>query len=301
MKVELIQVASGLSKSPFVSYSGIGRVVGQYTPEFLPSPKENIVYMNTNTPSSTIICGVQGSGKSHSVSVIIENSLIRAPELGKLPEKLSVVVFHLGAAQGGMHLPCESAFIRTSNPGHQNFKIPVTVLVSPSNFVNMQKSYRPTGAKVIPFYLSTKDLNCTRMLSLMRVGEGNKIPLYMEVVQQILRSMGNKPFDYGVFKKAIEEKKKTDFTKEQNMPLDLRIQLLEAMLLECQKGKVENAGSITTHFKRGEVTIVDLTDPFINESAASALFDMALSLYLETEIPSGKLLVLDEAHKVVSP
>ena len=84
------------------------------------------------------------------------------------------------------------------------------------------------------------------------------------------------------------------------MPLDLRIQLLEAMLLESQKAKFESAGSIKAHFKRGEVIIVDLTDSFINSSAASALFDMALSLYLETEIPSSKLLVLDEAHKIVS-
>lgn len=246
-----------------------------------------------------MICGVQGSGKSHSVSIIIENSLIQMQELGKLPEKLSVVVFHLGASQTGMHLPCESAFIRASKPGHQNFKIPVTVLVSPSNLLNMRKSYQATGAKVVPFYLSTKDLNCTRMLSLMHVEEGNKTPLYMEVIQQILRSMGNKSFDYETFRRTVKEKQQAEFTREQNMPLELRIQLLEAMLLECQTGKVESAGSITTHFKRGEVTIVDLTDPFINSSAASALFDMALSLYLETKISSGKLLVLDEAHKVV--
>lgn len=163
----------------------------------------------------------------------------------------------------------------------------------------MRKSYQSTGAKVIPFYLSTKDLNSTRMLSLMHVEEGNKMPLYIEVIQQILRSMGNEPFHYAKFKHAIEEKKRAEFTKEQKRPLDLRIQLLEAMLLECQKGKSQSSGSIKAYFKRGEITIVDLTDPFINASAASALFDMALSLYLETEIPSGKLLVLDEAHKVV--
>jgi len=107
---ELILIASEPRHTPFVSYAGIGRVIGQYTPELHPTPSNNILYVNTNTPSATVICGVQGSGKSHSVSVIIENSLIKASELGKLPEKLSVVVFHLGAAQGGMHLPCESAF-----------------------------------------------------------------------------------------------------------------------------------------------------------------------------------------------
>ena len=161
------------------------------------------------------------------------------------------------------------------------------------------KELRSTGAESIPFYLSTKDLNCSRMLSLMHVSEGDEIPLYMQVVQQILRSMGNKEFDYSAFKRALHDKQKTEFTQGQNMPLTLRIQLLEAMLLECQNRKqVRGLVSVKAHFEPGTITIVDLTDPFINPSSASALFDIALSLYLETEIPSGKLLVLDEAHKV---
>jgi hypothetical protein len=257
--------------------------------------------MNTNTPSSTIICGVQGSGKSHSVSVIIENSLFSLSELGTLPRALSAVVFHMGAAQGGLHLPCESAFLGKSTSTSDNFRVPVKVLVSPSNLLNMQKSYKDTGAEIIPLYLSTNDLNCTRMMSLMHISESEGVPLYMQVVQQILRSMGNKPFDYNTFKRSLQAKQDTEFTKMQNMPLELRMQLLEAMLLECQHKKtVKGLMSLKKHFVAGTVTIVDLTDPFINASSASALFDIALSLYLETDIPSGKLLVLDEAHKVHS-
>jgi hypothetical protein len=175
---------------------------------------------------------------------------------------------------------------------------PIKVLVSPSNLVTMRNSYAKTEAEVVPFYLSTKDLNCTRMMSLMRVDESGKVPLYMEVIQQILRSMGNETFDYSEFKRSIERKKNSEFTKEQNMPLQLRIQLLEAVLLERQNRRIQGIGSVKHHFQPGTVTIVDLTDPFINASSASALFDIALSLYLETEVPSGKLLVLDEAHKV---
>lgn len=247
-----------------------------------------------------MICGVQGAGKSHSVSVIIENSIIPSPELGiNLPHPLSVVVFHLGAAQGGMHLPCESAFLRKANAGDGKYNIPIKVLVSPSNLKAMRKVYADTGATVIPFYLSTKDLNCTRMFSLMHVSEDGKVPLYIQVVQQILRDMGNDEFNYKHFKQALNDKG-SEFSPQQAAPLNLRIQLLESILLECQKGKVGASGSIKQHFKQGVVTIVDLTDPFLNAASASALFDIALSLYLETEIPTGKLLVLDEAHKVFS-
>ena len=288
------------TRSPFVSFGGIGRVISEHHSGSHTQPDHGLLYMNTNAPSSTVICGVQGSGKSHSVSVIIENSLISLPELGKLPHSLSAVVFHLGAAQGGMHLPCESAFLGRLMSTYETSRVPVKVLVSPSNLTNMRKSYGSTGAEVVPFYLSTKDLNCSRMLSLMHVSEGDEIPLYMQVVQQILRSMGNNEFDYSAFKRALQDKQKTEFTQGQNMPLTLRIQLLEAMLLECQNRKqVRGLVSVKAHFEPGTITIVDLTDPFINPSSASALFDIALSLYLETEIPSGKLLVLDEAHKVI--
>ena len=232
------------------------------------------------------------------MSVIIENSLISSPELGRLPQPLSVVVFHLGAAQGGMHLPCESAFLRKANNGDTTYQIPINVLVSPSNVTAMRKIYANTGATVTPLYLSTKDLNCTRMFSLMHVTEDGKIPLYIQVVQQILRSMGEK-FNYKDFKVKLTQKG-SEFTPQQKAPLNLRIQLLESILLECQSKKGGTSGSIKQHFRQGVVTIVDLTDPFLNVASASALFDIVLSLYLETEISTGKLLVLDEAHKVVS-
>lgn len=255
--------------------------------------------MNTNTPSTTMICGVQGSGKSHTVSVMIENSLISSPSLGKLPQPLSVVVFHLGATQGGMQLPCESAFLRRSNEGDNCYNVPIKVLVSPSNLKSMRQVYARTDAEVIPFYLSTKDLNCNRMFSLMHVTEDGKVPLYMQVIQQLLRSMGNDTFNYETFKQTITKKQGSGFSRQQQAPLNLRIQLLEAMLMECQGNKTRKfSGSVKEHFAPGVLTIIDLTDPFINASSACALFDIALSLYLETEISTGKLLVLDEAHKV---
>lgn len=42
-------------------------------------------------------------------------------------------------------------------------------------------------------------------------------------------------FNYQAFKRAVEEKMTNEFTREQRMPLNLRIQLLEALLLECQE------------------------------------------------------------------
>jgi hypothetical protein len=89
------------------------------------------------------------------------------------------------------------------------------------------------------------------MLTLMHVQEGDRIPLYMEIVQQILRKMGNKPFNYQVFKAEIGRK---EFAPGQKMQLALRMQLLEAVLLECrgwQSSSTGTTGSVKDYFQGG--------------------------------------------------
>lgn len=52
------------------------------------------------------------------------------------------------------------------------------------------------------------------------------------------------------------------------------------------------------HFNPGELTIVDLSCPFVEEGAACALFNICLELFLEGRGDVGRLVALDEAHKV---
>ena len=51
-------------------------------------------------------------------------------------------------------------------------------------------------------------------------------------------------------------------------------------------------------FKAGELTIVDLSCPFVEEGAACALFNICLPLFLGGRQDIGRLVALDEAHKV---
>ena len=52
------------------------------------------------------------------------------------------------------------------------------------------------------------------------------------------------------------------------------------------------------NFNPGELTIVDLSCPFVDEGTACALFNMCLELFLEGEKGVGRLVALDEAQKV---
>ena len=51
-------------------------------------------------------------------------------------------------------------------------------------------------------------------------------------------------------------------------------------------------------FKAGSLTIVDLSCPFVDESAACDLFNICIGLFLEERGDVGRIVVLDEAHKV---
>lgn len=52
-------------------------------------------------------------------------------------------------------------------------------------------------------------------------------------------------------------------------------------------------------FDPEEVTIIDMSCPFLDEPTACILFDICTGLYLgDTESHAGKVIVLDEAHKV---
>jgi hypothetical protein len=81
------------------------------------------LYMNTNTPSCGVICGVQvslvrawrtdvaddrpdqGSGKSHTLSCILEASLVVDSRIGQLPQPLAALVY---ASEPEIIFPCSS-------------------------------------------------------------------------------------------------------------------------------------------------------------------------------------------------
>jgi hypothetical protein len=98
----------------------------------LASDRDPRIFFNIAAPSSTFICGSQGSGKSHTLSCLLENCLIPS-DASKLPRPLTGLVFHYDtfiSDVGGS--PCEAAFL-SSNP-----KIQVRVLCSPTNIRTIQ-------------------------------------------------------------------------------------------------------------------------------------------------------------------
>jgi hypothetical protein len=142
------------------------------------------VYANIAAPWSAFVCGSQGSGKSHTLSVLLENALISPSPAGKLTSPLTGLALHYDkfTAFSSTQL-CEAACLCSSG-------IPVRVLVSPTNYANMKEAYSNVPGlgdvakkylTVEPMYLPQESLNLSMMKTLMGIDNMKEQPLYVEV------------------------------------------------------------------------------------------------------------------------
>ncbi|EPE25871.1 P-loop containing nucleoside triphosphate hydrolase [Glarea lozoyensis ATCC 20868] len=264
------------------------------------------IFFNIATPSSTFICGSQGSGKSHTLSCMLENVL--APSVAsQLPHPLTALVFHYDtfiSDRGGS--PCEAAFLAS------NKNIKVRVLCAPTNLATIQLAYSKLNVDIVPLKINQTDLNTKRMLDLMAVKQDDgPMPLYLHTIYRILRDMRMKQqksgalFDYGVFKQMVGN---TTMTPAQLGPLTQRLETLESFMnveqtnLASMSGKKKAKGikGIDWSPRAGTLTIVDLSCPCVTPEGACALFNICLSIFLEGDTKIGRVVALDEAHKYMN-
>ncbi|ROW10495.1 hypothetical protein VMCG_01744 [Cytospora schulzeri] len=267
---------------------------------------EEMLHFNIAAPSSIFICGSQGSGKSHTLSCLLENCLFQS-QANELPRPLTGIVFHYDTfICDDAGSPCEAAFLST-NP-----LVKVRVLCAPTNVKTIKQTYsRFPRVTVEELRIDEKDLNTKRMMDLMSVKSGGNTPLYMHVAKRILKQLrymeqhsAGGGFSYADFRKMLD---KEDLTDQQRVPLEQRLENLESFMARAQEsgGKkifrtVKPRGNDWTP-RPSQLTIVDLSCPTMDPEGACQLFNICLSLFLEQDpIKVGRVIALDEAHKYMN-
>lgn len=255
-----------------------------------PAPDNSeMFYYNVAAPSSTFICGSQGSGKSHTLSCLLENCLFPC-DANELPRPLAGLLFHYDSFfSDEKGSPCEAACL-ASNPN-----IKVRVLCAPTNVGFIQKTYQGMNVQVEPLRIREADLNTKRMKDLMAISAGSSMPLYMHVVNRILKNLRIEQQDRAgetfSYKKFLEFLKKENLTEHQKTPLEQRLENLESFM--ASKNQTGNDWKP----RAGQLTIVDLSCPCVTSEGAAQLFNICLSLFLEQDKSIGRVVALDEAHK----
>ncbi|KAF2630531.1 hypothetical protein BU25DRAFT_335190, partial [Macroventuria anomochaeta] len=180
-----------------------------------------------------------------------------------------------------------------------------------SNYGNLKKRYedmaRQQGAEieVKKLLIAPKHLDTERVKSLMAVAKDGEAPLYIQTLVKIIRDIaiqsgGMGTFDYAKLKAELDAQM---FSKKQNQPLNLRINLLESFL-DHQPKPDPFADSTQKQWlpspdyligAPGKLVIVDLTDPVVDVDSACVLFDTCLLIFV-AQTTCGKIIALDEAH-----
>ena len=267
------------------------------------SPEDRLVMGNVNMPWSAFICGSQGAGKSHTLCCLLENAIVPNNDAGVLPNPLAGMVMHYDHySSHSTTQVCEAAYLCSSG-------IPVNVLVSPSNIWAMKRLYSnlpglPPGSprpNVLPLYFDEHQLDISRILKLMAVDpKADRTPLYMEVIMTMIREMAmeGSEFTYSKFRHRVS---RHTWDRSQRTSLGLRLQVLDSFMapspLSISSRPAQSDKNIWA-FEPGTLTIVDLSDPFLNSDEACTIFSICLSLFLEERHKCGRMVALDEAHKV---
>ncbi|KAI1388151.1 uncharacterized protein F4822DRAFT_303706 [Hypoxylon trugodes] len=296
-------LATTSSKTPFSQYALFAGEAHRLQHASVGDPR---IFYNVSTPSSIFICGSQGSGKSHSLSCMLENCLIPSSRLGRLPSPLTGIVFHydtFNSESGGT--PCEAAYLAS------NLDVKVRVLCSRTNIRTIRDTYKALdGVTVEELRLAETNLNTQRMLELMAFGDRSP-PLYMHVIQRILREMridqqnAGSNFEYADFKRRLEYER---LTPDQMRPLTQRLETLESFMASptsrlrsqsawMSRKDTPKPGDTDWTPEAGQLIIVDLSCPCVTSTMACSLFNICLSIFLEQESSIGRVIALDEAHK----
>jgi hypothetical protein len=126
------------------------------------------ILLNTNEPSSVFLCGSQGSGKSYTLSCMLENHLLKDSAVGVQNETIPGFVFHYDT--NGAACLAEAASLCTHG-------IKVRVLVAWNNYTSMKWLYDGLGARfghrieVRPLLFQDGDLTATHIQRLMLFDE----------------------------------------------------------------------------------------------------------------------------------
>lgn len=297
--------------SPFKQY---GLLAGRTRPSGAPEEEgtqekeeqDPRIFLNVSAPWSAFICGSQGSGKSHSLACMLENCLASHKYLGSLPHPLTAVVFHYDPHASMAGQVCEAAYLCSPS-------VKVRVLAPPTSYKRLSELYgklklpKDCEVTVEKLILKQEYLNVERLKTFMATDSGEGLPLYMHAVLRVLREMAlesdSKPgIDYLDFKRRVE---RLDLAMNQKTPLALRLDLLREFIEEgkspmgrhIQKSAEEKKGNSWEPVP-GRLTIIDLSCQFVDVSMACTIFEIYLGVFMEQKSDIGRLVALDEAHKV---
>ena len=284
------------SKVSFQEYGLIGK---------LAHPSDRNVYLNVHEPISIIAVGLQGAGKSHTLSCVMESCLIPVRSITRLTQAMTTLVLHYDANPTSV---CEATGLIEPSltfPWPNNYSGPrnvhredMMVLVSPS-FYKQRKAFYGDYCIVQPLLLRWSSMTADHIKRIMRI-EDDDNQLYVAGLLDLLRKY-QRNAKVPEFNRFVVEVKEVCNLKGQGGPLDQRLRLLSSIIKESKENSDLEGVDIYEACQPGRLIVADLTDPLLSSSEVNGIFQILVEQFRATPTcVGGKLLVVDEAHKYMS-
>lgn len=266
-------------------------------------------FVNVTQPFCMVCVGVQGSGKSHTMNVVLENCLVHAPApvqwpIVSLRQPMCGLVLHYDQSIGNV---CEAIGLNSvdNDPCVRSAGISpakrVVILVSPAFYIQRKKFYGDEF-EVRPLLFRWSLLGADQLKKLMRLAE-NDGQLYVSVMLDLLRKYQRED-KVPVFADFLGEVQRECNLKAQSGPLEQRLKLLESVVRESDKNKDLAAEHIDLGdlMAGGTLVVADLTDPLLSADEANGIFQVLLEQFRKKQLKDnvGKVVAFDEAHKYLT-
>lgn len=270
---------------------------------------DRYAYCGVKDPFCMLAIGVQGTGKSHTMNVMLENCLLQCLHPQQLPlvrlqQEMCGLVLHYDRCESNV---CEAIGLKdlnrrigngTSAAGPQVKRI--VVLVSPTFFKQRQRFYADSACEVHPLLFKWSELSALELKKLMALSS-NDSQLYVSVMLDLLRGYQRREEvpNFEDFKRQMES---CCSNQSQLSPLRQRLQILESIIFESALNEPLRDGyrSLEELMIGGTLIIADLTDPLLSVVEARSIFQVLLGKFRAHLLDCGKVVAFDEAHKYLS-
>lgn len=266
------------------------------------------LFLAVSKPFCLVCVGVQGSGKSHTMNVVLENCLTHiqafkphSPCVTSVKTAMCGLVLHYDQSDNNV---CEATGLQTLSSilpqdGAQGLK-KMVILVSPTYYKQRKKFYETMkGFTVLPLLFKWASLTADQLKKIMRLND-NDSQLYVSVMLDMLRSYQREGVvqSFQEFEREVEKKCNL---REQGGPLKQRLTLLQSVVAEAPvnstlKSQYEGLPELMAS---GTLIVADLTDPLLSSDEANGLFQVLLQQFRRQKLEDGvgKVVAFDEAHK----
>jgi hypothetical protein len=273
--------------------------------------EDSEVYLNTHEPFCIATVGVQGSGKSHTLAVVLESCLVPLPfpknhEVIRLQRPMTALVLHYDQNVTSV---CEATGLICPIPELRKIlggstcvpREKMVVLVSPTYYLQRKKFYGDY-CKVRPLLFRWANLTADHIKKLMCIDEGDN-QLYVASMLSLLRSYQRNAV-VPEFRGFLNHVREICNIKTQTAPLLQRLALLEAFVAESETnvGLLAEGADLFSSLGTGVLVVADLTDPLLSSKEANGIFQVLTEQFRTVPLSDGcgKVLALDEAHKFMS-